>query len=126
MNINEYVRNFKSAASRWPFVPRVVCADGFSISIQCNHRSYCLPQQDYTETYHAMELGYPSSLDEVTKSIIGDYAETRDTTETVFGYVPTEIIDQLLEAHGGIKWVDINDTLVDIKFAPLLTSELRT
>ena len=46
-----------------------------------------------------MELGYPSEPDE----LIEEYAEDwDDLTDTVYGYVPIEIVDKLLEKHGGI------------------------
>ena len=45
-------------------------------------------------------LGYPSSEDE----LINEYAEDcMDYTKTVYGYVPIEIVEKLIEKHGGIK-----------------------
>jgi len=123
MNVNEYVRKFKPTGTRYPITPRPVCADGFGISIQSNKSSYCTPREDHADSYSSFELGFPSDLDPVTVELIGSYADESGTTETVFGYVPTETIDKLLEAHGGIKWVDIDGTLVDLKLAPLLTDE---
>lgn len=51
--------------------------------------------QDYEE----VELGYPSNEDE----LINDYAEDDDYTGTVYGYVPIEVVEKLIEKHGGIK-----------------------
>ena len=40
--------------------PRIVCADGFSMSVQAHEHSYCTPRQ--TEGPHThMEGGFPSS-----------------------------------------------------------------
>lgn len=45
-----------------------------------------------------MELGFPSAADD----LITDYAEDNSYTDTVYGYVPVEIVDKLIEKHGGI------------------------
>ena len=46
-----------------------------------------------------MELGYPSEPDELIKEYAEDWD---DLTDTVYGYVPIEVVDKLLEKHGGI------------------------
>jgi hypothetical protein len=81
---------------------RVLCADGFSVSIQGNSGMYCSPRENIA-VYEAVELGYPSALDE----LINEYAEQTDedgnaTTETVFPYVPIEVVEALIAKHGGI------------------------
>ena len=79
--------------------PRVICADGFSISVQANEYTYCIPRITYPGEYMAVELGYPSDPDE----LIEEYAEDQNRlTDTVYGCVPIEIVDELLEKHGGI------------------------
>lgn len=99
---------------------RVVCKDGFVISIQASEYHYCEPrisqgyldnklyfvegwsQQGYIEKfipYKSVELGFPS----VAEEDILDYAEDpNEPTDTVYGYVPVEIVDKMLEKHGGI------------------------
>lgn len=80
--------------------PRVICADGYNVSIQANRYCYCDPRIDGAAYYHEVELGYPSMED----SLINCFAEDHDDyTDTVYGYVPVEIVDQLLEKHGGIS-----------------------
>ncbi len=79
---------------------RVVCADGFSVSVQGGWGKYSDPRCDDSDTYLEWELGYPSEkpTDEVM-----EFAENPDApTETVYGYVPTAAVIRLLEAHGGI------------------------
>ena len=77
---------------------RVVCKDGFSVSIQGSKTSYCSPRHDHPEAYTALELGFPSSADDIIKQ----YAENdTDLTGTVYGYVPVDDIYLLLLAHGG-------------------------
>ena len=75
------------------------CADGFTVSIQADSRAYCSPRDD-TGPYSSVELGYPSSRD----STILPWAEDAgNPTETVYGYVPSTVVLEMLESHGG--WV---------------------
>lgn len=79
--------------------PRVVCKDGFSISIQASYVNYCIPRLTFSGDYEAVELGYPSK----EEPLINDYAEDPDSlTSTVYGTVPVELVDKVLEKHGGI------------------------
>lgn len=80
---------------------RIVCNDGFSVSVQAFSAAYCLPREDKAWPYTHVELGYPSSGDE----LIEEYCEwlTEDPTDNVYGYVPIDIVNKLIEKHGGIK-----------------------
>ena len=79
--------------------PRLYCNDGYSISVQASSFHYCRPQLDGVQNYESVELGFPSKEDE----LINDYAEVDDYTKTVYGYVPIEVVERLIEKHGGIK-----------------------
>lgn len=79
--------------------PRVVCKDGFSISIQASYVNYCIPRLTFSGDYEAVELGYPSKKE----PLIADYAEDPDNlTSTVYGTVPVKLVDKVLKKHGGI------------------------
>ena len=78
---------------------RIVCNDGFSISVQANNYTYCTPREDEAWPYSKVELGFPSAFDE----LIDEYAHCDGTLETVYGYVPIDIVNELIEKHGGIK-----------------------
>jgi hypothetical protein len=79
--------------------PRAICADGFSVSIQGGIGIYSQPRCN-TESYTAVELGYPSAGDD----LIQEYAEEPEKPiDTVYPYVPIEVVDGLLEKHGGIN-----------------------
>ena len=99
MTTNEYLqKTYTNEVTFW-VRPRVKCADGFSISVQANEYTYCSPRITYPGEYKAVELGYPSDPDE----LIEEYAEDQDRlTDTVYGCVPIEVVDKLLEKHGGI------------------------
>lgn len=78
--------------------PRVICKDGYSVSIQANYYCYCLPREN-NAIYEEVELGFPSEADE----LILEYAEdTYSPKDTVYGFVPVAVVKQLLEKHGGI------------------------
>ena len=80
--------------------PRVVCNDGFSISVQASRYHYCSPRADGEIEYAHVELGFPSMVEE---SIL-EYAEMPERpTETVYGYVPVSVVDAMLLKHGGIN-----------------------
>ncbi len=75
----------------------IVCADGFSISLRASSRHYCEPRNNegpYTE----VEAGLPS----VREKLLMAFAEdpTRPT-KTVYGYVPSEVVLEVLLKHGG-------------------------
>lgn len=79
--------------------PRLVCVDGFSVSVQAHWGTYSMPHDDYAESYSEVELGFPSAADD----LITEYAESPETpTGTVYGYVPIEVVCRLIEKHGGI------------------------
>lgn len=79
--------------------PRVICADGYSVSMQVGDGLYSEPREYGADYYSEVELGYPNMEDD----LINSYAEDWDDyTETVYPYVPVEIVDKLFEKHGGI------------------------
>lgn len=84
-------------------VPVMVCADGFSVSIQAHRGAYCQPRDNYGP-WRMFELGFPNApmpeLADRCDGYEGDAAKT--ATETVWGYVPVERIATLLAGHGGL------------------------
>ena len=78
---------------------RVVCADGFSMSVQAHDGAYCTPRVDAAERYSAVEVGYPSQREELLMQWCED-AET--PTETVYGWVPSQTVALVCAAHGGV------------------------
>lgn len=83
---------------------RVVCKDGYSISIQAHEGAYCSPRQDGAECYSLVELGYPNQSD----SLIDHLAETPDKPKkTIYGYVDVNTVYLLLTKHKGIIEGDV-------------------
>jgi len=76
----------------------VVCADGFSMSVQASKTSYCEPRDDHGP-YLSCEVGFPSSYD----FYLIKYAEDKDEpTGTVYGWVPAHVVRMCIDAHGGM------------------------
>jgi hypothetical protein len=79
--------------------PRAKCAGGLAMSIQASSYHYCTPRVDNSHFYTHVEIGFPSSVVEELLS----YAECKDTpTRTVYPYVPVDLLESVVKAHGGI------------------------
>jgi hypothetical protein len=76
--------------------PRIICNDGYEISIQCSEHTYCNPQESILDVskYSSFELGYPNQYD----SLLDAYEDG-----DVFPYTPRYVVINLILKHGGIK-----------------------
>jgi hypothetical protein len=83
-------------------LPRVECADGFTMSVQGNNGAYCEPRDD-SGVYSEMEIGYPSEKEELLMPYMEQAFSDKETdpTDTVYPYVPVEVILQVIAKHGG-------------------------
>ena len=106
MDINQYleqhkkIRDIRGGYVMRELAPQVACADGFTMSVQVSETHYCRPRENDARYYFAVEIGFPSARED----LLMEYAEQEDKpTETVYGYVPVEIVDQVIEKHGGFK-----------------------
>ena len=77
----------------------ITCEDGFTMSVQASRYHYSLPRED-EGPHHAFEIGFPSEPEEL---IIRFAEDASSPTETVYGYVPAEVVDAVIAKHGGIK-----------------------
>lgn len=79
--------------------PRVVCADGFSMSVQAHDGAYCSPRTNNAPTYKEVEVGFPSA----EEPLLMEYCEDcKDPTGTVYAYVPARIVTNVIAKHGGM------------------------
>jgi len=150
MNVNEHLESTREVVSfgSLPYCeflkvrPWIICADGFTFSVQASETHYCRPRTN-RGPYSAVEVGYPSSRPPrewkeyfdghwqepgwrgYIKRLWGDrrsiwYAFRQgfgdmgwryfksltsfvdNACEGVYGYVPVELVDKLIELHGGI------------------------
>ena len=78
---------------------KIICADGFSMSVQASETAYCAPRMTGADRYSKVEVGFPSSRED----LLLEYAEDRgNPTETIYGYVPANIVSLVIVKHGGI------------------------
>ena len=83
---------------------KIVCADGFEMSVQAHSGGYCTPRVNNAERYTAVEVGFPSQIDE----LLLEYAEDEgNPTETVYGWVPSQTVSLVIAKHGGIVSGDL-------------------
>lgn len=124
MNIHEFMQDKRfaigyaldySSMSMDENVPttrtRIILADGESVSVQANEHCYCSPRIDSSWSdleyckYYQFEIGFPSFV----AGEWMEYAEQSEKpTDTVYGYVPADVVQKVLDAHGGI---DVEATL---------------
>ena len=95
----------------WAPRKKVTCKDGFTVSIQASKSHYCQPRLDDANWYSAVELGYPSeAVHEWLEYMDGD-PDTTEPTDTVYGYVPVDIVNATLRQHGGIDYNKTEENL---------------
>ena len=79
--------------------PRVMCADGFTMSVQAHDGAYCSPRVNNAESYDEVEVGFPSSAE----PLLMDWCDgPNDPTGTVYGYVPVQVVTNVIAKHGGM------------------------
>ena len=107
--INQHLNKFKqiiyysdgeNTTTYRKVAPLVVCNDGFTMSVQVGRGLYCSPRIDESDYYHEVEVDYPSEREELLMPYVED--ETIPTN-TVYGYVPIEVVNEVIRKHGGIK-----------------------
>lgn len=96
-----YIRA-KQKAGIWGEYPRQVrairCAAGLELSVQASKTHYCSPQNSFGP-WTAVEVGFPNQpIEELL-----EYAENPDDpTDTVYGWVPVEVVEAVINKHGGL------------------------
>ena len=94
MNVNEFFKEAGATRNK-----RVICADGFEMSVQAHGHAYCSPRIDNAEKYTSVEIGFPSEVE----PMLMEYCDEPGTPlETVYGYVPVQTVTNVLAKHGGI------------------------
>lgn len=95
------------------------CADGFGFSLMAGPAGYCTPrvapvwlttpmshnidlQPNYPGPYSAVEVGFPTERPEPWDEWVQYCEDEDDPTETVYAYVPVEMVRALIDSHGGL------------------------
>lgn len=90
-----YLKRCNHQQTKW-----LVLADGTSLSIQAGHFLYCAPRvnQPYQKYTH-FEIGFPSRVIDELMPYVDD---EENPTDTVYGYVPIEVIERVIHNAGGV------------------------
>lgn len=101
--------------------PKITCKDGFDVSLQINNANYCTSENGYRELgvdWQDVEFGFPSENDKDMWKYSEMYGSTTwdddmneipfnedgfDITGTV-GRIPVDVMQKVLDNHGGIDW----------------------
>ena len=93
----------------------VVCADGFSMSVQASETHYCSPRETGAEKYTAVEVGYPNPPEPLLMYL----AEDRDApTMTVYPFVPAQLVALVIAKHGGMVAGTLPPGVAPLKAVP--------
>lgn len=95
-DLNDYIKNNRTGSNG--HVKHINCKSGLTMSVQASFFAYCHPRND-EGPYLSVEVGFPSrQIDEIM-----EYAENPATpTETVYAYVPTTLVEQIVNNNGGL------------------------
>ena len=119
-NINEFIKNNLKVKvlSEDPLMkhmmtssrlPHIVCEDGFTMSVQVGYSLYSEPKK-VAKRYSKVEIGYPSDheplIEKWAEFTPFEDDEEPDYTDTVYPYVPVEVVDKVLKKHGGIDLIE--------------------
>ncbi len=85
---------------KFALMKHVECGDGFTMSVQASYSHYCRPRITHLSTdfciFEKFEVGYPSKRE----VLLNKY---QDGDSEVYAYVPREVINEIIEKHGGLK-----------------------
>lgn len=82
-------------------IPRFICMDGFSISIQASEIHRSVPQRR-DGPYSHVECAYPSSPVQALIPFLLEEAGV-SLEQSVYHRVPVEIVQYILNSHGGMR-----------------------
>lgn len=119
-DINEYIKEHREVVGVLPEyyafgqfhdskeiykpLPAIECTNGFIFSVQASEYTYCTPR-DNNGPYTHVEVGFPSErVKELMPYIDGD---SDYPTETVYGYVPVEIVEAIIDKRNNYERVPI-------------------
>jgi len=100
MTVKEYLESTYKPDDAYHVRNGIKCEDGFTVSVQGGTPfHYCTPRE-LCNVYTLVELGFPNEADDT----LTEYAEDpEDPTGTVYAGVPIDVVEALIEKHGGIK-----------------------
>ncbi len=77
--------------------PRIVCKDGFRMSVQAGPGWFCSPRKNKLH-FETVEIGFPSGKEDLLMPYAQDWKRPR---KTVYERVPVEVAEDVFQKHGG-------------------------
>jgi hypothetical protein len=91
---------------------KVVCADGFEMSVQAHQGAYCSPRLSNADKYKEVEVGFPS----IEEPMLMEWCEEPyQPTDTVYGYVPVQVVTNVIAKHGGMVEGDVPAGVIPLR-----------
>lgn len=95
----EHGRSYIGNEKRSTIFPMIVCADGFSMSVQGHFGAYSYPSDDFAERYGSVEIFHLSAPEPLFGEHCREYA---DGITSPMGYVPVWVVNAVIKKHGGL------------------------
>lgn len=83
-----------------PQNPRIVCADGTSLSVQASELHYCIPRSN-TGPYTKVEVGFIEGASPPDTWRL--YADSGEVPSDIYAFVPVDLVREFISTHGGIR-----------------------
>ena len=100
-SVNEFLKaTFRMEYGMSKPRPHIICKDGFEFSVQAGQFFYSTPRADGADIeYTECEVGMPSAEEDLRIP----YMEADDDgpTAAIYPYTPVEVIEKVIEKHGG-------------------------
>ncbi len=81
---------------------RLICPDGFSISVQASSGHYCRPRDSYGPYSH-VELGFPENMSKRDRGMLAPHWEKiwddQIMEKSVFPYMPANVVRDIIVSH---------------------------
>lgn len=99
LDISKWVKDNRMDEFDW-LSKEIEMMDDFTLSIQASSMHYCSPRAGEGPWTH-FECGFPSEKEE----LIMEYIEEDEDkpTDTIYPHVPENVIQKIIEKHGGLK-----------------------
>jgi hypothetical protein len=126
MKLEDVIAHGNRGHNRAPHSSLITCKDGFRLSVIAGGGTYCTPRPsfcwgdthpqhipeppdhivsdevcDYPGPYSAVEVGFPTTRPEPWDEWSKHCEDPEKPTDTVYGYVPVDLVRSLVAAHGG-------------------------
>jgi hypothetical protein len=109
----QQLNDFLTSGGRgWRGKPRIICKDGWSMSVQASQHHYCRPRQD-VGPWTEVEVGYPSTAEPLLFEYVECETDDTDWTGSVYPYTPVGVVAAVLDLHGGVDWEVLKDSILN-------------